>query len=105
MSEIIQKLNPLQNTVEQVHVILRKEIIDMRLHPGEAISEKELCGRFEISRTPVREACLRLSFENLVEIFPQLEHLYQKFDGKMFAKIILSEKHLRQPRYNLPHNT
>ena len=43
----------------------------MRLQPGEAISEKELCGRFEISRTPVREACLRLSFENLVEIFPQ----------------------------------
>jgi DNA-binding GntR family transcriptional regulator len=71
MSEIIQKLNPMQNTVEQVHVILRKEIIDMRLQPGEAISEKELCERFEISRTPVREACLRLSFENLVEIFPQ----------------------------------
>ena len=57
--------------MEQVHVILRKEIIDMLLQPGEAISEKELCGRFEISRTPVREACLRLSFENLVEIFPQ----------------------------------
>jgi len=54
MSEFIQKLNPLQNTVEQVRVILRKEIIDMRLQPGEAISEKELCGRFEISRTPVR---------------------------------------------------
>lgn len=71
MPEIIQKLNPLQNTVEQVHVILFKEIIDMRLQPGEAISKKELCGRFEISRTPVREACLRLSFENLVEISPQ----------------------------------
>ena len=44
MSEIIQKLNPLQNTVEQVHVILRKEIIDMRLQPGEAISEKSYVG-------------------------------------------------------------
>ena len=71
MSEIIQKLNPRQNTVEQVHVILRKDIIDMRLKPGKAISEKELCGRFGISRTPVREACLRLSFDNLVEVFPQ----------------------------------
>ena len=40
MPEIIQKLNPLQNTVEQVHVILRKGIINMRLQPGEAISKK-----------------------------------------------------------------
>ena len=71
MPKIINKLNPLKNTVEQLHTILRKEIIDMRLKPGEPIFEKELCQRFGVSRTPVREACMRLSFDNLVEIFPQ----------------------------------
>ena len=71
MPKIINKLNPLKNTVEQLHTILRKEIIDMRLKPGEPIFEKDLCQRFGVSRTPVREACMRLSFDNLVEIFPQ----------------------------------
>ena len=71
MPKIINKLNPLKNTVEQLHTILRKEIIDMRLKPGEPIFEKELCQRLGVSRTPVREACMRLSFDNLVEIFPQ----------------------------------
>ena len=42
MSEIIQKLNPRQNTVEQVHVILRKDIIDMRLkHVASELVHKE----------------------------------------------------------------
>ena len=71
MPKIINKLNPLKNTVEQLHTILRKEIIDMHLKPGAPIFEKELCQRFGVSRTPVREACMRLSFDNLVEIFPQ----------------------------------
>jgi len=82
MSEFIQKLNPLQNTVEQVRVILRKEIIDMRIQPGEAISEKELCGRFKISRTPVREACLRLDLKTWWRFSHNFEHLYQKFTAR-----------------------
>ena len=71
MSTMINKLDLRQNTVEQVHIILRKDIIDLRLQPGEPIPEKELCERFGISRTPIREACLRLSFDNLVDIYPQ----------------------------------
>ena len=71
MTATIRELNPRQNTVEQIHLILREEIIGLRLQPGEAIPEKALCQRFGISRTPVREACLRLSFDNLVEVFPQ----------------------------------
>ena len=71
MTATIRELNPRQNTVEQNHLILREEIIGLRLQPGEAIPEKALCQRFGISRTPVREACLRLSFDNLVVVFPQ----------------------------------
>ncbi|CAD5250041.1 DNA-binding GntR family transcriptional regulator [Bosea sp. 62] len=50
---------------------LRREILDMVLRPGVALSEKDLTTRFGISRTPVREALIRLKEEGLVEIFPQ----------------------------------
>jgi DNA-binding GntR family transcriptional regulator len=50
---------------------LRREILDMVLKPGAPLSEKELTARFGMSRTPVREALIRLKEEGLVEIFPQ----------------------------------
>jgi DNA-binding GntR family transcriptional regulator len=50
---------------------LRKEIASLRRKPGEPISEKEIAQVFGVSRTPVREALLRLADEELVEIFPQ----------------------------------
>ena len=39
--------------------------------PGEVISEAEIALSYGVSRTPVREAILKLSDEGLVEIFPQ----------------------------------
>ncbi|MCA3649102.1 MAG: GntR family transcriptional regulator [Methylobacterium sp.] len=50
---------------------LRQAIIAMRLKPGEALNEKEIAARFGLSRTPVREAMLRLKDDELIEIFPQ----------------------------------
>ncbi len=50
---------------------LRRAIIAMRLKPGEALNEKIIAARFGVSRTPVREAMLRLKDDGLVEIFPQ----------------------------------
>ena len=38
--------------------------------PGEVISEAEIALSYGVSRTPVREAILKLSDEGLVEIFP-----------------------------------
>lgn len=50
---------------------LRRAILAMEIAPGAALVEKELTARFGISRTPVREALIRLKEEGLVEIFPQ----------------------------------
>jgi DNA-binding GntR family transcriptional regulator len=50
---------------------LRRAILAMELRPGVPLSEKELTARFGVSRTPVREALIRLKEEGLVEIFPQ----------------------------------
>jgi DNA-binding GntR family transcriptional regulator len=50
---------------------LRNAILSMELKPGAPLAEKELTARFGVSRTPVREALIRLREEGLVEIFPQ----------------------------------
>jgi len=54
-----------------VYRALRADIISMRVVPGWAINEKAVALEHSVSRTPVREALLRLAAENLVEIFPQ----------------------------------
>jgi DNA-binding GntR family transcriptional regulator len=55
----------------QVHERLRDLIASMRLAPGLALSEKTLAAELRVSRTPVREALIRLSEEGLVDIYPQ----------------------------------
>jgi DNA-binding GntR family transcriptional regulator len=55
----------------QVHALLRREIITGQLLPRTMLSEQELSQRFGTSRTPVREALIKLSEENLVATYPQ----------------------------------
>jgi len=45
--------------------------VSLRRRPGEAISEAEIALSYGVSRTPVREAILKLADEGLLEIFPQ----------------------------------
>lgn len=54
-----------------IHQRLRDEIVSMRRSPGDAISEKDIAAAHGVSRTPVREALLRLADEGLVEIAPK----------------------------------
>ena len=49
---------------------LRALIIEGSLRPGSRIDERELCQRFGISRTPLREALKVLASEGLVELLP-----------------------------------
>ncbi|ANY77415.1 hypothetical protein BB934_03590 [Microvirga ossetica] len=51
---------------------LRHAILMMKLRPNEALNEKDIAASHGVSRTPVREALLRLADEGLVEIVPKL---------------------------------
>lgn len=55
----------------QVYRILREQIIQAKLLPGERISEAEVAKGLSISRQPVREAFIKLSEEDLVQVRPQ----------------------------------
>lgn len=55
----------------KIYSDLRVELVSLQRRPGEAISEAEIALSYGVSRTPVREAILKLSDEGLLEIYPQ----------------------------------
>lgn len=55
----------------RVYAWLRQGILDVTLVPGAVLPESDVAMRFGTSRTPVREALLRLAEEGLIEIRPQ----------------------------------
>lgn len=59
-----------QRTSEGVARILRSEIFSGALKPGEALPERALAERLNVSRTPVREALFILQSEGLVDLVP-----------------------------------
>lgn len=59
------------SAADAVHAQLRHEIVAMVRLPGSTIAEKEIAAAHGVSRTPVREALLRLAEERLIEITPK----------------------------------
>ncbi|MDM9624816.1 GntR family transcriptional regulator [Rhizobium sp. S152] len=55
---------------QSVYVTLRQEILSMALEPGSPLDEVRLSERFRMSRTPIREALLRLAADGLVTTLP-----------------------------------
>ena len=54
-----------------VYATLHADIVSAALPPGRRLSENELALRLGVSRTPIREALVRLREDRLVEIVPQ----------------------------------
>jgi DNA-binding GntR family transcriptional regulator len=52
---------------EYVYAQLREDIFEMRLLPGDQITETEIAAHFKVSRTPVREALQRLQSDGLMQ--------------------------------------
>jgi DNA-binding GntR family transcriptional regulator len=55
---------------KNIYKELKKQIISLELQPGSVVREKEIMEAFSVSRTPVREALMRLEAENFVRIIP-----------------------------------
>ncbi|HXZ33914.1 MAG TPA: GntR family transcriptional regulator [Terriglobales bacterium] len=63
---------------EQVYQSLKRDIVTGIHPPGEALSEKDLAGRYKSSRTPVREAAVRLQQDNLLRVVPNRGYFVTK---------------------------
>jgi DNA-binding GntR family transcriptional regulator len=57
---------------KNVYQELKKQIILLEHKPGAVLREKEIMEAFEVSRTPVREALMRLEMDGLVRIIPNV---------------------------------
>jgi DNA-binding GntR family transcriptional regulator len=64
-------LNKTINAKEFAYQEIKNEILKLKLIPGTKISEKTMSDRLNVSRTPIREAFLKLAQEELLTIIPQ----------------------------------
>ena len=56
---------------ESAHAVLRAEILSCAIPPGTEIREAELAARFHVSKSPIRDALMRLENEGLVISMPR----------------------------------
>ncbi len=56
---------------DNIYDALRGAILTCDLLPGQELREQDLAARYEVSRSPVREALLRLEGERLVTVLPR----------------------------------
>jgi len=63
---------------ERVYQALKRDIITGVHRPGEALSEKDLAEQYRSSRTPVREAAVRLQQDNLLRVVPNRGYFITK---------------------------
>jgi DNA-binding GntR family transcriptional regulator len=59
---------PANQLAEQVYQIIKNEIADFLLLPGDRVTETGLAERYRVSRTPVRDAMYRLKREGYVDV-------------------------------------
>lgn len=67
---------------------LRSEILALRLPPGEPLDETSLADRFGMSRSPIREALVRLSAEGLVVMLSNRSTLVAPINMSDFPRYV-----------------
>jgi DNA-binding GntR family transcriptional regulator len=70
---------------ERAYLLIRDQIVTLRLAPGSVIEEAKLRQELGLGRTPIREALQRLAHENLVTFVPHR--------GTFVADINLTDLH------------
>lgn len=72
---------------EVVIARLRREIVEGEFEFGQALSESKIAARYDVSRTPVREAFAILGLEGLVRTEPQYGTFVFTMDRAQFAEL------------------
>lgn len=71
MTLIRKKTAPRQSRVESAYGELKRRIMDNTYPPGHQALENDLANELQMSRTPVREALIRLQNEGLIALLPR----------------------------------
>lgn len=71
----------------QVTKKIEDDIVFGNLPPGTKLDEQELCNRYNVSRTPVREALKLLAADGLVEIRPRRGAIVPKIEPLVLCEM------------------
>ena len=89
------------NAQHLVYNSLRTSILGLNLVPGAVISEKDISLRFNVSRTPVREAFIALSKEGLVTVVPQKGSMVSRIDFSRIEQELFLRESLEMAAFKL----
>jgi DNA-binding GntR family transcriptional regulator len=73
---------------KSVYDDLRRRILTLELGPGEMLDESTLADRYAVSRSPVREALIRLAGEELVVTLPNRSTIVAPLAIERFPKYV-----------------
>jgi len=59
---------------------LRADILSCALRPGLQLQERDLVERFEVSKSPIRDALLKLEEQGLIEVMPRRGYRVRRID-------------------------
>lgn len=66
----------------QAYAALRHAIVTLKLRPGQSLSEQAVARQLRVSRTPVREAFIKLAEVGLLKVLPQRGTFVRKISAK-----------------------
>lgn len=70
-----------------VYEILRQAIVTGEIRPGEILNEANLAQKYDIGKTPTREALLLLTHENFLEAMPRVGYIVTRLTTQDLLEI------------------
>ncbi len=78
----------------EIYQKLKNQIILLEYQPGATMREKELMAAYGVSRTPIREALMRLEMDGLVRIVPNMGTFVEDVSFQHLKDIFETRAHL-----------
>ena len=85
-----------ENTKHFIYRVLKMNIMTLNIKPGTGISESDIREFLKVSRTPIREAILRLAEERLMDVYPQKGSFVSLIDLKIVEEAYFMRKILEK---------
>lgn len=102
--KVSEKL-PNENSRHYAYRVLKENIMELQIKPGEALMENEVSTALSLSRTPVREAFIKLSEEKLLDIYPQRGTYVSLIDSNLVEQAIFARSILEKEIISLACNS
>lgn len=83
-----RKKNMEQTLAQKAYLSIKKLIISNHYFAGVPLQEQELVKKLHISRTPIREALIKLKHENLIEIIPKKGAFVSKISVQQLQELL-----------------